>query len=213
MFNMCFQNRNILNEEFEDNMKINKKNSKRIILNDKYTYINDDEYTLSLLLEQYESHKNYVIKRRETMDKLNIKFRMPSIPEDISENIIKFILRNHYNDVSTWNCKSGDLYSTKNGQQECKSFTSSGPISFSPISHWDEIYFLDATKWFDGNFKLYKVKLKKNSDEWKSIKINKKQTFYEQTLQRRRPRLTWKKLYEQINTNCQLIFNKNIYQI
>jgi hypothetical protein len=36
---------------------------------------------------------------------------MPCIPEDISENIVKQIIRNKLNDsTSSWNCKR-DLYS------------------------------------------------------------------------------------------------------
>ena len=48
-----------------------------------------DKYTKNVLKEQYELHKNYVKQRMESSDRLGVKFRLPSIPEDISENIIK----------------------------------------------------------------------------------------------------------------------------
>ena len=70
-------NNNSNNNYFEDDIKINKKNSKRIILSDKFLFIENDKYTLSLLLKQYELHKKYTIERKEIMNKLNIKFRMP----------------------------------------------------------------------------------------------------------------------------------------
>jgi hypothetical protein len=214
---------NIKMEQFkyiEDNIKINKKNTKRIILSDKNVenFLNNknkkipDEYNINLLLEQYNLHKTYVIKRKETMNKLKIKFRLPYIPEDISENIIKFILHKN-KDNSIWNCKTGDLYSTINGKQECKCFTSTGPISFTPSSDWDEIYFLDATDWINDNFILYKTTLKKSSIQWNNIKVNKKQTFKEQCDQKRRPRLTWKELYKQIKDYTILIFNGYIFDL
>jgi hypothetical protein len=204
-----------ITEDIIDDIKINKKNTKRIILNDKITKKkkqSKDEYNINLLFEQYNLHKNYVIKRKETMNNLKIKFRLPSIPEDISENIIKFILQKN-NDNSIWNCQSGDLYSNINGKQECKCFTSTGPISFTPSSDWDEIYFLDATDWMNDHFVLYKVKLKKNSTEWNNIKINKKQNFKNQCKQGRRPRITWKELYKQIKMYSNIIFDGNIYNI
>ena len=203
--------KHIINEE--DEIKINKKKSKRIILNDNFIEIyKKDNYNIDLLLEQYKLHKSYVFERKETMKKLEIKFRLPSIPEDVSENLIKFILHKK-NDNSTWNCKTGDLYSTINGKQECKCFTSNGPISFTPSSDWDEIYFLDAIDWINDNFILYRVKLKKSSEIWNNIKINKKQTFKDQCQQGRRPRIKWKELYKQIELYSNVIFNGNIYDI
>jgi hypothetical protein len=44
---------------------------------------------------------------------------MPCIPEDISENIVKQIIRNKLNDsTSSWNCKRGFVFAR--GVQECK---------------------------------------------------------------------------------------------
>jgi hypothetical protein len=43
----------------------------------------------------------------------------------------------------------------KRGFQECKCFTSDGPLSFTPSSNWDVIYFLDARDWLNDNFILY----------------------------------------------------------
>lgn len=69
-----------------------------------------DTYTKEFLIEQYNIHKSYVLGRLSGMNKFTIKIRLPSIPEDISENIIKFIIQNKNNDItSSWNCGVGDL--------------------------------------------------------------------------------------------------------
>jgi hypothetical protein len=164
-----------------------------------------DKYTKEILKQHYEMHKNYVISRKNSSKLLNINFRLPCIPEDISENMIKFIIHKNGDVTSSWNCK-GDLLSSIEGKQECKCFTSTGPISFTPSSEWDSIYFLDATEWLNDCFKLYKFPYKRTSDEWKNIKVNKNQTFEDQSLQGRRPRINWSGLYPQIKEKCSLIF-------
>lgn len=96
----------------------------------------DDTYTEEVLREQYGLHRDYVSGRKASAKRLGIKFRLPSIPEDISENMIKFMIRRTGDLSSRWNC-SADLLSDKEGKQECKCFTSDGPISFTPSSHWE----------------------------------------------------------------------------
>jgi hypothetical protein len=164
-----------------------------------------DTYTPDVLNEQFQIHNNYVRSRIESGKKLNINFRLPSIPEDISENMIKFIIHKNGDTTSTWNCK-GDLLSLKEGKQECKCFTSTGPISFTPSSEWNCIYFLDATNWLQNHFILFRFPYSRTSDEWKNIKMNKTQTFEDQALQGRRPRLNWHALLPQIKDKCDKIF-------
>ena len=167
----------------------------------------EDSYTKDLLREQYELHKAYVNGRIHTTKKIGVKVRLPSIPEDISENIVKQILHNKLNDrTSRWDCK-GDLQSEKEGKQECKCFTSDGPSSFTPSSNWDILYFLDAIKWLHNNFILYRVPMKRTSNEWKNIKVSKNQTFEDQTNQGRRPRITWESLHPQINSYCTKVYD------
>jgi hypothetical protein len=168
------------------------------------TEIIGDTYSEELLKEQYILHKIYVNGRINTTIKIGVKVRLPCIPEDISENIIKFIIHNKLNDkTSRWDCKKGDLESKNEGKQECKCFTSDGPPSFTPSSDWDVIYFLDARNWLkDDIFILYKILLKRTSTEWKNIKVSKTQTFEDQAKQGRRPRITWEALYPQIEKHC-----------
>ena len=176
--------------------------------------MSSDTYTQLILKEQYDLFKSYVNKRIEITKKINLKVRLPTFPEDISENISKFIINNKLDDkTSTWECKKGDLNSKKEGIQECKCFTSNGPSSFSPTSDWDVIYFLDARNWLNDNFILYKIELKKTSDEWKNIKVNKKETFEDQCKQKRRPRINWDSLYPQIKEHCVKVFDGKFEEI
>lgn len=195
--------------ELNNNLEIDKNNIVKIEdIND-----NNDLYTKDVLKKQYEIHKIYTKQRILSSKELKINFRLPSIPEDISENIIKFIIHKYGNDnSSSWNC-SGDLLSKIEGKQECKCFTSTGPISFTPSSDWDVIYFLDAIDWINDNFKLYKFPYKKSSNIWKNIKVNKTQTFDDQCNQGRRPRINWSGLFIQIKENCTLLFEGSIYDI
>jgi hypothetical protein len=168
----------------------------------------EDTYTKDLLKEQYDLHKAYVDGRINTTKKIGVKVRLPCIPEDISENIVKFILHNKLKDTtSRWDCKKGDLQSEKEGKQECKCFTSDGPLSFTPSSDWDVLYFLDARNWLNHKFILYRVLLKRTSFEWKNIKVSKTQTFEDQTKQGRRPRITWESLQPQISLFCNKVYD------
>lgn len=167
----------------------------------------EDHYSDELLKEQFELHKSYVKGRIDTTIKIGVKVRLPCIPEDISENIVKIIIHNKLNDkTSRWDCKKGDLESKKEGKQECKCFTSDGPLSFTPSSEWDAIYFLDARNWLNDKFVLYKSSLKRTSTEWKNIKISKTQTFEDQTKQGRRPRISWESLHPLIEPYCSKVF-------
>lgn len=169
--------------------------------------INSDIYNEDVLREQYLIHKTYVKGRMETTNRIGIKVRLPSIPEDISENIIKFIIYNKLNDkTSRWECEKGDLLSDVEGIQECKCFTSDGPSSFTPKTNWDVIYFLDARDWHNDKFILYRIPLKRTSDEWRNIKVNKTETFEKQCEQGRRPRITWESLYPQISSYCTKVY-------
>lgn len=79
-----------------------------------------DTYSEELLKEQLALHESYVKGRINTTLKIGVKVRLPCIPEDISENIVKSIIHNKLNDkTSSWDCKKGDLESQKEGKQEC----------------------------------------------------------------------------------------------
>lgn len=167
----------------------------------------EDLYTSETLRYFYQFHKQYFIGVCEGEKAFKTRVRRPNMPEHISENIIKFIIHNKLGDTSsTWNCANGDLLSKVEGKQECKCFTSDGPLSFTPSSKWDVIYFLDSRKWIEDHFVLYKVNLKQASPEWRAIKMNKTETFGEHADAKRRPRITWDALYPQIASRCTKMF-------
>jgi hypothetical protein len=171
-----------------------------------------DKYSKEVLKNRFNKHLEYYLYMKQSNIDYDISCRLPSIPEDISENIIKFIIQSLNDKTCKWN-REHDLISEKEGIQECKCFTSDGPISFTPKSEWNCIYFLDGIEWCNKKFKLYKFPYKRTSDEWKNIKVNKKETFQNQCEQGRRPRISWNNLYFQIKDNCNLIFNGSIEDI
>ena len=183
----------------------------------KLSLFSQDLYTESVLLCQYKYHKDYIHNRIKSGQELGIKFRFPSIPEDISENIIKFMIHKNGDTSSRWRDRStgdtGDLVSDIEGKQECKSFTSNGPLSFTPTSDWGVLYFLDAREWLDDRYVLYRIGLKRTSKEWQNIKVSKTQTIGDQCRQGRRPRICWNSLYSQIPDLCEKIYDGNFSDI
>lgn len=174
-----------------------------------------DTYTAEVLKESFIQHKNYVIGRNEIIAKTGLPIRLPNMPEDISENIVKFLIRRNGDKTSKWTKSviqkkgqkiTGDLVSEKEGNQECKCFTSVGPASFGPKEAWDVIYFLDATHWLDDRFVLWRIPLSNSSSEWKALKMNKVQSYDDQATQGRRPRMSWDSIKPQIEKFCQKIY-------
>lgn len=165
----------------------------------------NDQMTFQLVSEMLEEHKSRfkaTSRRNELLSKK--KIRHANFPSEISENIVKFVFFHKYKIMPTWDTDTGDLQSI--GINEVKAFSSIGPTSFGPTEKWDRIYFLDATQFNDSIFKVYECKLKNTSHKWQQLRVNKDQTFGEQTIQRRRPRLSFFDISQQLGTNCKLIF-------
>ena len=144
---------------------------------------------------------------------VNKKIRRLNFPSEISENIVKFAIFKKYGLMPNWDdTNKGDLILnilSDSIKIEVKAFSSLGPISFGPNEEWDWIYFVDAVNYTTKKFKIYELKLKNNSKEWLNIKINNKETYNDQILQKRRPRLCFDKLLSQL-TNIKVIFNNDI---
>jgi hypothetical protein len=62
-------------------------------------------------------------------------------------------------------------------------------------------------------FVLYRIPLKRTSEQWKKIKVSKRQTFEDQAKQGRRPRITWESLYPQIGSYCSKVYEGNFDDI
>ena len=153
------------------------------------------EYTKEILRKRLTAYKQYTLSSQ-----LNSFIRKPNFPEDISENIVRLY---ELQDCSEWKHKSGDLYSKSDGKIEVKCFSSTGPISFGPKETWDLLYIVDATLFYDDKFSIYKINLSNKDDIWRNIRVSLAQSYEDQILQKRRPRITWKKLYAQIYSHCE----------
>lgn len=157
------------------------------------------------LLELYNSFVEYYTKIKTISKTNNIKIRLPNFNGDLSENIIRLYINNYENR----NCecsKNGDLCINEI-KIEVKCFSSSGPSSFGPKESWNEIYFLDATNFYDNRFKIFKCSLSNNSTLWKNIKINKSQSYYDVCKSGKRPRIVFSLLKSQLKNNIKEIYN------
>ena len=173
-----------------------------------------DKYTVELLAKQYSSFKEYVTSIVVDMEETGMSFRIPNMPEYISENIIKFILRSVGHKV-VWN-GLGELQSSEDGKLEFKCFATSSPCSFSynRKDTWNKIYFLDSREYLEEDrFILYCVNLSNTSDEWKNIMVNKTDTMESQQKQKKRPRISWDKLYTQIEDHVDIVFDGTFQDI
>jgi len=170
-----------------------------------------DEYTEDVLRSRME----WYYMTYDHYKKYNLPIRCINFPEDISENMVKFIIRNFEGDrTCKWaKCigKSGDLASERYTDEfpiEVKGFTSDGPSQFGPSKRFGVIYFLDARQWRKNKYILWKVNLTNESPEIKGVVMNKKkgQTFEDQCGEGRRPHINWDSLYPQIKDHCAKIY-------
>ena len=172
-----------------------------------------DNYTKEVLNRRFMSHTRYVSETLKIIEETGLPIRCPNMPEDISENIVKFVIQNYVGDTtSKWaKCmgkKTGDLISDIENVQEVKCFTSDGPNSYGPTAKHNILYFLDAREWLSDKLVVWRVALSNTSPEWKRVKMNKKkgETHEDQSGQGRRPRIPWHELYPQVKDYCTKVF-------
>jgi hypothetical protein len=172
-----------------------------------------DKYTPELLRIRYEGFMTYVESCLLAKKTTGVNFRMPGFPEDISENFVKYVIHRNGDTTSTWGCKKGDLHSEIEGRQEVKCFRSNGPLSFTPSSDWEVIYFMDARDYLDNHFTVYRANIKRTSDKWSAIKANKTETFGEHAAAGRRPRLIWKSLNAQLDDCLEMVYEGSFEEV
>lgn len=168
-----------------------------------------DGMTLTKLDECINSYINTINFEQQLNKQLkNRKIRFSNFPSHISENIVKYVIAKKYKIMPNWDTENGDLI-VNTLRIEVKSGLNfeNGPSSFGPAEYWDRIYFLDGKDIVLKKFKVYEIKLSNTSEKWKNIKVNKKETFYEQCLQKRRPRIKFKDIQNQLKNDCILIFD------
>jgi len=173
--------------------------------------LGEDVITEDWLKRRFQSVRCYTQESIELSQEVGGRCRLANIPEDVTENIVKFIIRNKLGDKSCVWCKSvglpGDLHSDIENMQEVKSFTSDGPCSFGPTKKFDVLYFLDLRTWLQDKIVLFKVSLSHESPVWKSLKMNKKETFDEQAGAGRRPHISWEHIYPQVQDSCVKVYD------
>lgn len=163
---------------------------------------------------------NYTIEsERKINQSLKIKkIRLSNFPSHISENVAKFAIYHKYGIMPNWDSDKGDLVfktPSKTIRFEVKGSInlSNGPPTFGPTEEWDHIYFVDGINTLDKRYKVYEIKLSNKSSTWRNMKVNKKQTYYEQCLEKRRPRITFCEIKSQIGKHCKLIFDGHISEL
>jgi len=169
----------------------------------------EDGYTKEVLVSRFEMYKRKYIETAEIIKTTGLPIRHENTPEDITENIAKFIIQK-FDPTCKW-AKSigikGDLYSEAQHLPEVKAFTSNGPCSFGPNKKFGVLYFLDLRGWLNDVIILWKVNLTNDSPEWRNMKMNKTQTNQEQCEEKRRPHIAWEKIHEQIAPHCEQVYN------
>jgi hypothetical protein len=157
--------------------------------------------TYDLLNEYIDGYNNYVKLQRKLNNNLERKkIRLSNFPSEISENIVKFAVFKKYNIMLSWDTNRGYL-KLVNKTIEVKASSdlyNGGPSSFGPTESWYRIYFIDCVKAYKKEFKVYEIKLSNKDNYWKNIKVNNKQTYEDQCIDNRRPRITFRQLIKQI---------------
>lgn len=174
----------------------------------------EDHYTEDILRRRYTAFRAFYTSGFELKDELDI--RMPNMPEDISENITKFIIRNRLGLDSQWARhvkKPGDLWSHAENVQESKCFMSDGPCSFGPDKVWNVIYFLDLRKWVDDEIAVFRCTLTPQDEAWQCIRMSKTETWKNQVDVGRRPHIGWEILYPQIKDHCTEVYRGSFEDI
>lgn len=171
--------------------------------------LREDTYSADVLRESFTDFRAHYVTRLAMKERTQGAIRCPNTPEDISENFIKFVIRNKVGAPSVWAKmagRPGDLWSEVERVQECKWVTSDGPCSFGPEKDWNVLYVGDAREWLSDRFRIYRIPLAAKSPEWCAIRMSATETFGQQCAQGRRPHIGWDALYAQIRDKAQLVY-------
>lgn len=160
-----------------------------------------DSFTKGMLEGMINTYNNLYVFYCKMNKQLKLKkMRIPNYPSEITENLVKFAIIKKYNVSPCWDTNKGDLY-LYGKYLEVKGscdLINGGPSSFGPNEEWHRIYFVDAKHSQSKKFKIYEFTISNNNEIWKNIKVNKTQTYFEQCIQKRRPRIKFTELIKQI---------------
>jgi len=171
-----------------------------------------DPMDINDIIELICSYNVFLRITAEINTRLNDKkIRKINYPSEITENIAKFAIAKKYNVMGNWDIKPGDLKLLTKQIEVKGGFIENGPPTFGPDEKWDWIYFVDCDKTFDMIFKVYEIK--KSNIDFHSLKVSRSQTFGDQCIQKRRPRIVFRSIKEHFKNNCDLIFEGNITEL
>ena len=158
---------------------------------------------IDTMLEKY-NEKNVFNKKINNL-LLKKKIRNENFPSIISENIAKFSLFIKFKIMGCWAIENGDLI-LQNKKIEVKGFMSKGPLSFGPKEKWDLLCIVDAVRYTEKYFVVYLISIPNNDKIWYSIKVNSTETYLDQCLQKRRPRMCFNIIQKHLGSRCRKIF-------
>jgi len=174
----------------------------------------NDNFTLDIVNKLLDNYIDKINLNKEINKKLDKrKIRNDNFPCAISENIVKYAFSKKYNIMPSWNTKKGDLELLDNKILEVKAFSSIGPTSFGPNEMWYRLYIIDCTKFIEKKFKIYEINLSNNDSKFQNIKVNKNETFYSQSKNKRRPRISFNDLQKQLSENMKVIFDDSLEKL
>ncbi len=203
---LCFQDKlDYYNENSKSIIKIQSLWRKKSIklIKDCFT-----KQMLEDLINKYNDLYSY-IKLMNTNLKSK-KIRLPNYPSEITENLVKFAIIKKYGVSPCWNTKKGDLclYEKQLEVKGSIDLINGGPSSFGPKEEWHRIYFVDANDCLNKKYKIYEIQMSNKHEIWQNIRVNNNQTYQNQCLQKRRPRIKFIDLIKQIpNTYTNVIFD------
>jgi hypothetical protein len=171
---------------------------------------------INILLEKYNENLLFNEKINKLLSKK--KIRNENFPSHISENIVKYAIYKKYKIMPSWDTKKGDICIEKYIplQIEVKGFMSDGPSSFGPTEQWDKIYFIDCKDCVNKKFKIFEINLSNNNIKFRSIKLNKNETYGEISDKNQRGKLRgcfYNTFYKQLKEDCKIIFDGHISEL
>lgn len=171
-----------------------------------------DGMTLDNVIKYIEGYNTLLKVRDEVNKNLNIKkIRKINYPSEITENIAKFAIFKKYNIMGNWDIKPGDLIVLMKKMEVKGGFIENGPPTFGPDEKWDWIYFVDCEETHNMKYKVYEIK--KSNIDFHNLMVSKGQTFGDQCIQGRRPRLAFRLIKEHFEDNITLIFDGYINEL
>lgn len=82
---------------------------------------------------------------------------------------------------------------------EVKCFAGAGPASFGHSRLWDELWWMDARRLVsESRVAIYKTAVPFESDTIRRIPVTRNETFGDQCMARRRPKLTFERFVEHV---------------